>query len=228
MLRRLPPDGGRFQSDVELFDIGQRRNHSRQRLQWCQRGQGFPGPEWTGSLSVRAASRAADDFVRRCWAGAPVRRQRACARKTGRPSEFSANRDLLKTLKDGPFFERKRAADELGRLPDEHRTDHQRTYGGGTNGWRSGVRRAAIQALESPVHAEHIRSLPKMAAALADVKQLNIALEAAASQEADNTTWKATRQSPERCPACDRGDLQPVHAHVEPARSAPVAGRRES
>jgi hypothetical protein len=101
---------------------------------------------------------------------------------------------LLKTLKDGPFFERKHAADELGRLPESTGHIISALMEAARADGDPGVRRAAIQALESPVHAEHIRSVPKVATALADVKQLNIALEAAASQEADNTTWKATRR----------------------------------
>lgn len=102
--------------------------------------------------------------------------------------------NLLKTLKDGPFFERKQAADELGRLPESHERVIAALMQAAESDSDPSVRHAAIQAMETPVHAHFMSTRPQMARAFTDIRQRNNRLEALAAQESDNQSLKSARQ----------------------------------
>src|SRR5687768_13945786 len=93
----------------------------------------------------------------------------------------------LKTLKDGPFFDRKKAADDLALLPQSSEQVIAALMQAAQTDSDPGVRRAAIRALEMPVHFQYIQSHARLAGTLADIKRHNDTLEAAAKVGDDDS-----------------------------------------
>jgi hypothetical protein len=95
----------------------------------------------------------------------------------------------LKTLKDGPFFDRKKAADDLARLPQSSEQVIAALMEAAQTDSDPGVRSAAIRALEMPVHFQYLQSYARLADSLADIKRHNDTLEAAANEGDDDSGW---------------------------------------
>jgi hypothetical protein len=96
---------------------------------------------------------------------------------------------LLKTLKDGPFFDRKKAADDLALLPQSGEQVSAALMQAAQTDRDPGVRRAALRALEMPVHFQYIQSQARLAGTLAAIKRHNDTLEAAANEGNDDSGW---------------------------------------
>jgi hypothetical protein len=105
-------------------------------------------------------------------------------RVNGEQSTIDLN-SLLASLKDGAFFERKKAADDLGRLPQSGEQVIAALMQAAQTDSDPSVRRAAIQAMETPVHFQFIASQPKLARTLVDIKRNN-EQESAVSHEVDD------------------------------------------
>jgi precorrin isomerase len=98
-------------------------------------------------------------------------------------AEPSNSDSLLKLLRDGVFFERKRAVEDLGKLPQSSEPVISALMHTAQTDSDPGVRSAAIRTMEMPIHYQYLRAR-NMLGTLTDVKRQSSAQELAAHQEA--------------------------------------------
>src|SRR5262245_61006849 len=100
--------------------------------------------------------------------------------------------DLLKATKVGTFFERRKAVDDLARLPQSSDQVIASLLEAAQRDGDPSVRQAAIRAMETPIHQQFLRSRPALAGKLSEIKRRRNAEELAASQESEgsNSWWQ--------------------------------------
>ena len=98
---------------------------------------------------------------------------------------------LLTTLKRGAFFERRKAAEDLARLPETSEQVVTVLMQVAQSDRDPAVRQAAIRALEASVHSQYVSSRSGLVRALADIKRQHHAQESAAAQPVDDSGWKS-------------------------------------
>src|SRR5215467_2917023 len=79
---------------------------------------------------------------------------------------------LLKTLNHGAFFERRKAAEDLARLPQSNRKIIDALMEAARSDHDPSVRRAAIAAIETPVHRQFAQSQRGLASAPTEIARL--------------------------------------------------------